>query len=670
MKDTEASLNNPNVALGKDSPLRVRTEAVRKKIGDGMVNRWPKLTPNMISAAGGALIIGGGVLIERENRQVLRSGGMRRKTVVATGLLMEAAGVLCDVLDGADAKAHNRKKPGSVDTNRGRIVDTYIDRVEEDILAAARAVSARKLGGVRGATGQALARGVEATTNLPSIIKLVRERGGVATSEVGTNWIERFGSRPGRVALFMLNGAFPRAQVIWDSAGLASNLYTTNRRLRSEGVGEYPAELRKNSAKGELVIGGLQIAAMIHARRKPGEHSKSEKAILAGAALLPLAVALKEEPILTTERLQEAQRALPHKKWGDKQPKYRDALRYLSSQLGDSDEVEIDKSVREAYPDLDFEAGRIKDAIEHKEYEGKVVVVTGATGAIGRETARQMALLGADVVMCVRNTQAAEAVRDEILQDPRINASKIHIQEMDLSDQKSVVNAINDINQSFPDGIDALVNNAGYTPAKYEERKETPEDIVDVNYLGPAVLTLGLLSSLRHGGQIVDITSSSQNGHVEDFEDGQFPITGTRPKKKHLKRVYYDLKLATEALRVAMETKLQDAGDDRGIRFVSFHPGNVHKIIDGRSIKSRASRSDIIRPLLASADESALGVLRILLTTKESGKYVYGNLVDFPDAATDPEFQQHVLNATASHLKSSSRELIGPQLRNLQNPRV
>jgi len=46
-----------------------------------------------------------------------------------------------------------------------------------------------------------------------------------------------------------------------------------------------------------------------------------------------------------------------------------------------------------------------------KSLEGKTVIVTGATGIIGREIAACCLILGADVIMAVRNTVKGEAVK-------------------------------------------------------------------------------------------------------------------------------------------------------------------------------------------------------------------------------------------------------------------
>ncbi len=89
--------------------------------------------------------------------------------------------------------------------------------------------------------------------------------------------------------------------------------------------------------------------------------------------------------------------------------------------------------------------GRETTAVEvarSVDLSGRVAVVTGASSGIGVETARALAIAGADVVLGVRDVAAGEmvarAIGDETTSQPRVMA-------LDLRDLASVAD--------FADGI-------------------------------------------------------------------------------------------------------------------------------------------------------------------------------------------------------------------------
>jgi len=90
-----------------------------------------------------------------------------------------------------------------------------------------------------------------------------------------------------------------------------------------------------------------------------------------------------------------------------------------------------------------------------KSLEGKTVIVTGATGGIGREICVCCLMLGADVVMAVRNVKKGATVRESILK--RVGGD-ITISELDVADFASIDKFVE--NFSAPKEC-YLINNAG-----------------------------------------------------------------------------------------------------------------------------------------------------------------------------------------------------------------
>ena len=138
---------------------------------------------------------------------------------------------------------------------------------------------------------------------------------------------------------------------------------------------------------------------------------------------------------------------------------------------------------------------------------GKLVVVTGATGGIGKEIARGVARLGGDVVVAARNPARGEAVRAELAAEAA--GGEISTLPLDVSDLSSVRTFAAGINGRYQK-LDVLVNNAG---AWFTERRESPDGYeltFATNVLGPHLLTELLLDRLRAApqGRVVNLIST------------------------------------------------------------------------------------------------------------------------------------------------------------------
>jgi retinol dehydrogenase-12/retinol dehydrogenase-13 len=67
---------------------------------------------------------------------------------------------------------------------------------------------------------------------------------------------------------------------------------------------------------------------------------------------------------------------------------------------------------------------------------GKIVLITGATSGIGKETARGLAQLGATVVFTTRDVQRGEQTKQELVQSTKNN--NIDVLFCDLSSFTSI----------------------------------------------------------------------------------------------------------------------------------------------------------------------------------------------------------------------------------------
>src|SRR5437870_13622015 len=130
--------------------------------------------------------------------------------------------------------------------------------------------------------------------------------------------------------------------------------------------------------------------------------------------------------------------------------------------------------------------------------ENKVVLITGVSSGIGRETAQLLAERGARVFATVRDLGRT---------DPTANVELIL---MDVTDDRSVNDAVRSVLEKAGK-IDILVNNAGYSIAGALEETSIEEAhrLFETNFFGVLRVTQAVLPSMRrHGyGRIVNISS-------------------------------------------------------------------------------------------------------------------------------------------------------------------
>lgn len=139
---------------------------------------------------------------------------------------------------------------------------------------------------------------------------------------------------------------------------------------------------------------------------------------------------------------------------------------------------------------------------------GKVALVTGAAGGLGRVFCRALAQAGADIAAADINADGLAATVAEIESLGR-RATPIL---MDIRSKESIMagvqKAANDLG-----GVDILVNNAGgslYTPKSIEEIEESDWDLVlGVNLKGAFLCCQAVVPMMRQrgGGRIINISS-------------------------------------------------------------------------------------------------------------------------------------------------------------------
>ena len=152
--------------------------------------------------------------------------------------------------------------------------------------------------------------------------------------------------------------------------------------------------------------------------------------------------------------------------------------------------------------------------------QGKTVLISGATNGIGKQSALELAKMGAQVVIIGRN----KAKTDEALREIQTGSGNkdVHALIADLSSMAEVRQVAGDFRKQFS-RLDVLLNNAGGVFVSRQETVDGYEMTFALNHLSYFLLTNLLLDMLKASApsRIVNVASEAQSGGTLDFNDLQ-----------------------------------------------------------------------------------------------------------------------------------------------------
>ena len=138
-------------------------------------------------------------------------------------------------------------------------------------------------------------------------------------------------------------------------------------------------------------------------------------------------------------------------------------------------------------------------------FEGKTVLITGASLGIGRSAAKMFASEGANVVLCARRQGPLDAALDTIGKP-----DQLHAITCDVGGDASMLEGLVQASVERFGALHGLVNNAG-AHFRGALMKRTPEEVgtmVDVNLRAPLMLTRIALPHLqKEGGFVINVAS-------------------------------------------------------------------------------------------------------------------------------------------------------------------
>lgn len=144
------------------------------------------------------------------------------------------------------------------------------------------------------------------------------------------------------------------------------------------------------------------------------------------------------------------------------------------------------------------------------EFKDKVILITGAAGGIGRETAKAFAEEGAKLVLVDLHEESLEQVAKEL----NIESDRVKLVPADVTNEEQVANYVSVAEKTFGH-IDVFFNNAGVLKTSYVKDTDINDlkKLWDVNVLGVFLGLKYVIRSMEKTG----VGSIINTGSIDSF---------------------------------------------------------------------------------------------------------------------------------------------------------
>ncbi len=276
-----------------------------------------------------------------------------------------------------------------------------------------------------------------------------------------------------------------------------------------------------------------------------------------------------------------------------------------------------------------------------QDLSNKVAAITGTTSGTGYVCARELARLGASVLLLNRESERAVTALNKLKEE--VPEGKFESITCDLQDFSSVRKAIEVIRTKY-DRLDILCNNAGVMALPDEATKDGYDVQMQTNCLSHFLLTKELFPLLRKSddARVVNQSSMARMGGplaAEYFEKNGGNLGGEGSEEEVASHTgprwqrYHQTKLANCAFTYGLHKKLEEARITN-VKSLLAHPGLA--LTSLQSTTAATGGMDLDSPFMQqaqSAEDGATGILRACADKEAISGSFYGpeQWVGFPD---------------------------------------
>jgi NAD(P)-dependent dehydrogenase (short-subunit alcohol dehydrogenase family) len=235
---------------------------------------------------------------------------------------------------------------------------------------------------------------------------------------------------------------------------------------------------------------------------------------------------------------------------------------------------------------------------------GRTILLTGATAGIGLAAARQLAGLGAHLVLVGRDATRGEQARAAVrLAAPTAPAPDLLL--ADLAQQTAVHRLCDEVLARYP-RLDVLINNAGVLPHRLLASPDGHELCWATNHLAPFVLTnrlLPLLETAGSGARIITVASEAHwLGEIEGSAAARLDAN-----RSSAFTAYCDSKLANILFTKALAERLELTN----ITAHCLHPGVVGSNLWTHSSRLVRGLMRLAQPFTRTPEQAATALVQL-----------------------------------------------------------